>query len=80
MYQILAMGCQSHGYFRNGIFYDNLLYHSLSGAKLMPTLVRFFIGTPVSFNGAFQSDRQYLVTDVEMTGGHTQFWDKFNIR
>lgn len=58
---MLAIGCQPHGYFRKGMFYDNLCYHPLATQHLMPTLVRFFI-------------------DVEMTGGHTQFWDKFNIR
>jgi ubiquitin conjugation factor E4 B len=24
--------------------------------------------------------RRSLTADVEMTGGHTQFWDKFNFR
>lgn len=39
----------------------------------MPTLIRFFIGRPFSSN-------TMLTADVEMTGGHTQFWDKFNFR
>ena len=58
---MLAMGVQPWGYFRHGIFYDNLVEHPLAVKHLMPTLVRFFV-------------------DVEMTGGHTQFWDKFNFR
>lgn len=41
---MLAIGVQPWGYFRKGIFYENLIYHPLATEHLMPTLIRFFIG------------------------------------
>jgi ubiquitin conjugation factor E4 B len=41
---MLSIGVQPWGYFRKGIFYDNLVEHPLAVQHLMPTLVRFFVG------------------------------------
>jgi ubiquitin conjugation factor E4 B len=69
---ILSYGLWPMGYWRKGALYDRLSVHNLSTQYLMPTLIRFFIGG--------WKLRRSLTTDVEMTGGHTQFWDKFNFR
>ncbi len=92
--QILANGLYPVGYFRKGTLFERLGTHSLSTQCLMPTLIRFFIGMSARLQIFGMLDE--IATDVEMTGGHTQFWgectaivitslahgyiDKFNFR
>jgi ubiquitin conjugation factor E4 B len=72
------------GYYKNGILFDRLGVNSLATSHLMPTIIRFFIGRS-------SPAQTLLMTDVEYTGGHTQFFgtstssatltpDKFNFR
>ncbi|BEI85504.1 hypothetical protein CcaverHIS002_0509050 [Cutaneotrichosporon cavernicola] len=69
----LANGLYPVGYWRKGPLFDQLSVLPLSTEQLMPTLIRFFIGKD-------RKAKWLTLSDVEMTGGHTQFWDKFNFR
>jgi hypothetical protein len=50
---MLSIGVQPWGYFRKGIFYENLVEHPLATQHLMPTLIRFFVGELVGCGNMF---------------------------
>lgn len=68
--QILSNGLYPVGYHRRGPMFDRLSVHPVSIQYLMPALIRFFIGKQMTMVQAYKED-------VEMTGGHTQFWGKY---
>lgn len=62
---------------------DVLNFHPLALKNLMPCLVHAYVRkyTPTfSFDCSASTDCSLNIIEIEITGSHTQFYDKFNTR
>lgn len=61
-----------------GVLGDALTGTKFANDHLLHALMKFYIGK--FLNILWSRDDTYILVEVESTGAHTQFYDKFNIR